>query len=121
MKITSRTLALGCLWLGTMAFNAASHAADGIDRLQGNYSHPSKQLYYGEDFDGKEHLIILKLSPTTAYFLADVAYSDWMYGVADLQADGALLYQEDQPDEGVTEPMPDGTTKYVVWPKAHYW
>ena len=126
MKIISRVVNPIALFTSVMLLSMTSRATDALDLLQGNYVHFYKDLrgsiiYFGPDDDGKERLIILKLSPTTAYVQADIARVDTISGIADLQADGSLLYQEDRPDEGITETQPDGTIKQLVQPKEHFW
>jgi len=75
--------------------NMDAGQASPIDALQGVYTNVLSK-------DVKETLKIVKLSPTTAYVeLAPLGA--YIFGIADLQPDGSLLYQEDSPREGMSE------------------
>jgi hypothetical protein len=66
-----------------------------------------------------EKLMILKLSPTTAYVDLDLAHSG-VVGIADLQPDG-LLYQEDRPRPSLDEELEDHTVVRIFTAREHYW
>lgn len=105
---------------------ANAHAADAIDRLQGLYSQTyvaemeGTPNWHGYPGDGKVHLIVLKLSPTTAFIETYIGIIQ-ISGIADLQADGSLLYQEYDQEADRDETAPDGTVRWITRPKDRQW
>jgi hypothetical protein len=119
MKKTIQLMVLSLLSLSTlMTYTAWSK--DAIDRLQGHYSHLYKGVMENVPID-EIHLIVLKLSPTTAYIESYIGDIDTAAGIADLQADGSLLYQEYNPREERTDTLADSTVRKKTWPREQQW
>jgi len=87
--------------------------ASPLDALQGIYTKTWSK-------DIKDTLKIVKLSPTTAYFeLAPMGA--YIFGIADLQPDGSLLYREDNPREAEGEELDNHSIRLLYTAREHCW